>query len=171
MNLWCKFVTKIWFGFSEEHVKVRLRFWIWYQLYWSLQFYYCFLFQYQRLKMPFYMSYFITLYNLLCFICLNLDSANEGRGIFLPENGIWNETDKQYTPYSNILSAVWPTLRLTILTYILSFKLLCCCIPIERSMPGYCNYWKSSHELRTKNYFKIIYLIDFLNHLHVSKLK
>jgi hypothetical protein len=34
-----------------------------------------------------------------------------GKEIFLIENDVWKQTDRDYTPYSNILSAVWPTLR------------------------------------------------------------
>ncbi|VDI18543.1 Hypothetical predicted protein, partial [Mytilus galloprovincialis] len=34
-----------------------------------------------------------------------------GRDIYLEENGRWEETDVDYTPYKNIISATWPLLR------------------------------------------------------------
>jgi hypothetical protein len=34
-----------------------------------------------------------------------------GKEIFLIENDVWKQPDRDYTPYCNILSAVWPTLR------------------------------------------------------------
>lgn len=34
-----------------------------------------------------------------------------GRDIFLEQNAVWKESDIDYIPYINILSAVWPTLR------------------------------------------------------------
>lgn len=39
------------------------------------------------------------------------DDSHIGNTILLEENDIWEESDKDYTPYSNMLSAVWPTLR------------------------------------------------------------
>ncbi|XP_052067298.1 uncharacterized protein LOC127706680 [Mytilus californianus] len=40
-------------------------------------------------------------------------SANDGVGIpiYLEENDRWKLTDEDYTPYKNLISAVWPTLR------------------------------------------------------------
>ncbi|XP_053400999.1 uncharacterized protein LOC128557566 [Mercenaria mercenaria] len=42
---------------------------------------------------------------------LSTENNHVGKDIFLEENDIWKESDKDYTPYYNILSAVWPTLR------------------------------------------------------------
>ncbi|XP_053398947.1 uncharacterized protein LOC128556937 [Mercenaria mercenaria] len=44
---------------------------------------------------------------------LSTENDHVGTDIFLEDNAIWKESDKDYTPYSNILSAVWPTLRYT----------------------------------------------------------
>ncbi|XP_060572684.1 uncharacterized protein LOC132730723, partial [Ruditapes philippinarum] len=41
------------------------------------------------------------------------ENVNIGKDIYLEENGIWEAPDEDYTPYNNILSAVWPTLRYT----------------------------------------------------------
>jgi len=40
-----------------------------------------------------------------------------GKAIFLERNALWNTADVDYTPYSNIISAVWPTLRHISYTY------------------------------------------------------
>ncbi|CAC5370733.1 unnamed protein product [Mytilus coruscus] len=39
--------------------------------------------------------------------------ANDGIGkpVFLEQNDLWTEADRDYTPYKNVISAVWPTLR------------------------------------------------------------
>ncbi|XP_053401015.1 uncharacterized protein LOC128557569 [Mercenaria mercenaria] len=42
---------------------------------------------------------------------LSTENGHVGKDIFLEENDIWKESDKDYTPYYNILSAVWPTVR------------------------------------------------------------
>lgn len=34
-----------------------------------------------------------------------------GKPVFLEQNALWPEADKDYTPYKNVISAVWPTLR------------------------------------------------------------
>jgi len=34
-----------------------------------------------------------------------------GKGVYLEENTAWTLPDVDYTPYQNILSAVWPSLR------------------------------------------------------------
>jgi hypothetical protein len=39
------------------------------------------------------------------------ENKHIGKEIFLDENDIWKQSDIDYTPYSNMLSAVWPTLR------------------------------------------------------------
>lgn len=38
-------------------------------------------------------------------------SAGIGRPVFLEQNALWTEADRDYTPYKNVISAVWPTLR------------------------------------------------------------
>ncbi|KAK3581576.1 hypothetical protein CHS0354_031922 [Potamilus streckersoni] len=40
-----------------------------------------------------------------------LDGFGQADANLLPQNGIWAVQDQDYTPYKNILSAVWPTLR------------------------------------------------------------
>ncbi|XP_053400998.1 uncharacterized protein LOC128557563 isoform X2 [Mercenaria mercenaria] len=42
---------------------------------------------------------------------LSSENAHVGNEIFLEQNDVWKESDKDYTPYNNIISAVWPTLR------------------------------------------------------------
>ncbi|XP_053398434.1 uncharacterized protein LOC128556766 [Mercenaria mercenaria] len=42
---------------------------------------------------------------------LSTEDDHVGKDIFLDENDVWKQSDKDYTPYNNILSAVWPTLR------------------------------------------------------------
>ncbi|XP_060604506.1 uncharacterized protein LOC132757271 [Ruditapes philippinarum] len=42
---------------------------------------------------------------------LSTENKHIGKEIFLDENDIWKQSDIDYTPYSNMLSAVWPTLR------------------------------------------------------------
>ncbi|KAL4221421.1 hypothetical protein ACF0H5_019679 [Mactra antiquata] len=42
---------------------------------------------------------------------LSPNSRHEGQGIYLEENALWPLSDVDYTPYNNMLSAVWPTLR------------------------------------------------------------
>ena len=37
--------------------------------------------------------------------------SHEGRPIDLKENADWTYADVDYSPYSNIISAVWPKLR------------------------------------------------------------
>ncbi|CAC5386462.1 unnamed protein product [Mytilus coruscus] len=39
--------------------------------------------------------------------------ANDGIGrpVFLEQNALWTEADRDYTAYKNVISAVWPTLR------------------------------------------------------------
>ena len=37
--------------------------------------------------------------------------SHEGQPIYLEENAIWTALDVDYTPYNNIISAVWPQLR------------------------------------------------------------
>ncbi|XP_060580924.1 uncharacterized protein LOC132737608 [Ruditapes philippinarum] len=44
---------------------------------------------------------------------LSTEKAHIGKDIYLEENSIWETPDEDYTPYTNILSAVWPTLRYT----------------------------------------------------------
>ncbi|CAC5386466.1 unnamed protein product [Mytilus coruscus] len=34
-----------------------------------------------------------------------------GRLVYLEQNALWPEADSDYTPYKNVISAVWPTLR------------------------------------------------------------
>ena len=34
-----------------------------------------------------------------------------GKTVYLEKNAEWKYPDKDYTPYKNVLSAVWPTLR------------------------------------------------------------
>ncbi|XP_060578984.1 uncharacterized protein LOC132735961, partial [Ruditapes philippinarum] len=41
---------------------------------------------------------------------LSTENKHIGKEIFLDENDIWKQSDIDYTPYSNMLSAVWPTL-------------------------------------------------------------
>ncbi|CAG2247188.1 unnamed protein product [Mytilus edulis] len=38
-------------------------------------------------------------------------TAGIGRPVFLEQNALWTEADRDYTPYKNVISAVWPTLR------------------------------------------------------------
>ncbi|KAK3581570.1 hypothetical protein CHS0354_031918 [Potamilus streckersoni] len=40
-----------------------------------------------------------------------LDDFGQADDNLIPQNGIWAVQDQDYTPYKNILSAVWPTLR------------------------------------------------------------
>lgn len=40
-----------------------------------------------------------------------------GRTIYLTKNDYWTEADQDYTPYKNVISAVWPTLRHRSYTY------------------------------------------------------
>ncbi|XP_053390115.1 uncharacterized protein LOC123523221, partial [Mercenaria mercenaria] len=42
---------------------------------------------------------------------MSSENAHVGNEIFLEQNDDWKESDKDYTPYNNIISAVWPTLR------------------------------------------------------------
>ncbi|OPL20517.1 hypothetical protein AM593_02201, partial [Mytilus galloprovincialis] len=45
---------------------------------------------------------------------ITMDGAKRdgyGRDIYLQENGRWDESDVDYTPYKNIISGVWPLLR------------------------------------------------------------
>ena len=39
--------------------------------------------------------------------------SHDGQPISLKENDIWTDSDVDYTPYRNIISAVWPQLRYT----------------------------------------------------------
>jgi hypothetical protein len=34
-----------------------------------------------------------------------------GKTVFLEKNALWKSPDEDYSPYKNVLSAVWPTLR------------------------------------------------------------
>ena len=40
-----------------------------------------------------------------------------GKPVYLEQNALWLEPDKDYTPYKNLISAVWPTLRHKDYTY------------------------------------------------------
>ncbi|XP_060577218.1 uncharacterized protein LOC132734491 [Ruditapes philippinarum] len=42
---------------------------------------------------------------------LTTEDKHLGKEIFLDENDVWKQSDRDYTPYSNMLSAVWPTFR------------------------------------------------------------
>ncbi|XP_076113981.1 uncharacterized protein LOC143082265 [Mytilus galloprovincialis] len=45
---------------------------------------------------------------------ISMDGAKRdgyGRDVYLQENGRWDESDVDYTPYKNIISGVWPLLR------------------------------------------------------------
>ncbi|KAL3841827.1 hypothetical protein ACJMK2_019926 [Sinanodonta woodiana] len=42
---------------------------------------------------------------------LVMDGLGQAEGILLQQNEIWSFQDQDYTPYKNILSAVWPNLR------------------------------------------------------------
>jgi len=48
---------------------------------------------------------------LIEFFFSNEDRSGIGKGIYLEENTAWTLPDADYTPYQNILSAVWPSLR------------------------------------------------------------
>jgi hypothetical protein len=45
------------------------------------------------------------------FFFSNEEKSGIGKGIYLEENTAWTLPDVDYTPYQNILSAVWPSLR------------------------------------------------------------
>lgn len=42
---------------------------------------------------------------------LILDNAHSGKRIILQENSKWEQVDIDFSPFANIISAVWPTLR------------------------------------------------------------
>lgn len=46
---------------------------------------------------------------LILFMLIFLDGV--GLPVYLEENARWPTPDKDYTPYKNIISAVWPSLR------------------------------------------------------------
>lgn len=45
--------------------------------------------------------------------CINkyLFSDGIGKTVYLAKNDLWSVPDQDYTPYKNVISAVWPTLR------------------------------------------------------------